>query len=252
MRPRLLVLALCAFGLAVAPGGCKWTGVSAVYMTIDTAGMQERTQFYTDTQVIYCVAKESSARQDATLSFIIHEVPGPITDDAGQMLDASPPNNVLHPIFATGQETPGQGTEDIVAFEVPPNGIEVAVMCDGYCIQNGIGCPLGYVMDGPDSCGIGATCCYNGFATSSAAPLVLPSPRGNYTCEVDINGELAGVAPFSIDYPPPNPDGTQCPLPPPVDGVVCAGWVMQGARCPDFNANQTCTCDGAAWKCTPN
>ena len=248
MRPRLLALAFCAFGLAVASGGCKWTGVSAVYMTIDSAGMQERTVFYTDTQEIYCIAKESSARQDATVSFIIHEVPGPLTSQAGQMVGSG----TLHPVFATGQSTPGPGTESVVSFEVPPNGIEVEEMCSGYCIQNGIGCQPGYVQENIDSCGVGATCCYNAFATGASPPLILPYPIGNYTCEVDINGEEAGVTPFSIEFPPMNPDGTECPLVPPVNAAVCAGWVMQGATCQGFNANETCVCDGAGWKCTPN
>jgi hypothetical protein len=248
MRPRLGALACCALGLAVASGGCKWSGVSAVYMTIDSAGMQERTEFYTDTTNIYCVAKYSSARQDATVSFTIHEVSGSLTTLAQQGSGISQP---LHPVFSVDQETPGPGTEMVVSFAIPPNGIEIQEMCAGYCDQNGIGCTNGYTDEGQDSCGIGATCCFNPFDMSAMPPLIIPYPIGNYTCEVDINGEEVGVTPFTIDYPPPamGDSGTSCPIPPPVDGIVCAGWVPQGATCTGFNATQTCTCNGAGWQC---
>jgi hypothetical protein len=245
MRLRLACLAFCAVVLAAICGGCKWSGVSAVYMAIDSMGAQERTVFFTDSTSIYCVTKFSSARQDATLSITIHQVPGPMTTMAqgGQMTP-------LHPTFAVDQETPGPGTETVVAYQIPPNGIEVTEMCFGYCSQNGIGCTTGYQQQGLDSCGIGATCCFNPLVMMAGAPpLILPYPVGNYTCEVDVNGDVAGVAPFEVDFPPMT-GNMQCPIAPPVDGVICAGWVMQGAHCQGFNADESCVCDGAGWKCT--
>jgi hypothetical protein len=254
MRSRLGALAFSAAALAVmvaSSEGCKWAGVSAVYMAIDQGGMQERTEFFTDSLAIYCIAKFSSARQDVTVSFTIHEVPGPVTTSAQMNSGLADPANPLHPVFAVDQETPGPGTEEVVAFNVPPQGVMVPVMCSGYCVQNGVGCMSGYQEEQIDSCGVGATCCFNALAMGMAPTLVLPYPRGNYTCEVDVNSEVAGVAPFTIDFPPSD-GGMECPLPPPVNGEVCAGWVMQGSRCPGFSADETCICDGAGWKCTTN
>ena len=171
MRPRLAALAFCAMLVAVICGGCKFSGVSAVYMALDSAGDQERTVFYTDSQAVYCVTKFSSAKQDSTVDFVIHQT------KAG--------NGKLHPIFSRDEETPGPGTEAVVTFLIPQTGVQIQVMCVGYCVQNGLGCMNGYADQHADSCGVGATCCYNAFAQSAAPPSVLPYPVGEYTCEVD-------------------------------------------------------------------
>jgi hypothetical protein len=242
MRLRLAALAFCALILSVVTGGCKFAGVSGVYMTIDSGGAQPRQVFYTDSIAIYCDTKFSSAKQDATVDFYVNEVKGP---------DSPAP---IHSLFATDEETPGPGTESVVSFQVPQSGIQIAVMCNGYCSQNGIGCMKGYADDGNDSCGIGATCCYNAFAQAASAPSVLPYPVGDFNCEVDVDGEIQGVTDFSILYPPKvmvNGVNEECPVSPPFPGAICAGWVEQGSVCTGFDDTTLCTCDGAAWTCKP-
>jgi hypothetical protein len=160
--------------------------------------------------------------------------------------------NPLHPTFSVGEQTPGPGTETVVAFEIPQTGIQTPIMCIGYCIQNGIGCLANYTDEKDDSCGVGATCCSNIFSMAASPPTILPYPVGNFTCEVDVDGEVAGVSAFTIDYPPTttvNGVTEECPVSPPVDGAICAGWVEQGSKCTGFNATQMCTCEGAAWVC---
>jgi hypothetical protein len=239
MRLRLGALAFIAALLAVVCGACKFSGVSAVYMAIDSQGAQPRTTFYTDSTAIYCVAIFSSAKQDATVDFTIVEKAGP---------DNKPP---LHQDFANYETVPGPNTETPVSFLVPPNGTQIQISCSGVCLQNGIGCPSGYVNEGDDSGGIGVTCCFNEFAQSAQCMTVLPYPVGEFECIVTIDGVAQGdPTVFNIDYPPPDPITHQsCPVAPPVTGIVCAGWVPQHSKCQGFNSYETCTCEGAAWNC---
>jgi hypothetical protein len=240
MRTRLGALALSVLFLAVISGGCKLSGVSAVYMAIDSMGAQERAVFYTDSAGIYCITKFSTAKQDSTVDFLIH-----------QLHTGDPPTGpALHTLFANDEETPGPSTETVVAFNIPPGGTQVQVMCLGYCVQNGLGCEKGYTEQGMDSCGAGATCCFNPFTMASSPSTVLPYPVGEYECEVDVDGVEAGTTDFQIEYPPPDVSGYQCPAAAPLDGVVCAGWVPQGAHCPGFNSTECCVCDGAGWSCS--
>jgi len=236
MRLRLRGLALAATIVAAVCGGCKFAGVSTVYMAIDSGGAQRRGLFYTDSVSVYCIAKFSSAKQDATVDFTVRQTHGP---------NQSPP---LHPIFSVYETVPGPGTESVVAFQIPPNGIEVQIMCSGVCLQNGVGCPSGYNNEGPDSCGVGAECCFNLFAQAGSQPTVLPYPVGDYECDVSLDGELVGTTPFSIEYPP-LVNGMICPVTPPMNSIVCADLVPKGAKCQGFNAAEICTCDGAAWDC---
>jgi hypothetical protein len=242
MRLRVGALAFVAVIIAAlcGAGGCRFSGTSAIYMAIDSAGAQPRDVFYTDSVAIYCIALVSTAKQDLTVDFTIREISGP---------DGSPP---LHNVFAVCESTPGPGTETPVSCQLPPQGIQIQVSCLGYCLQNGVGCPAGYANQGNDSCGPSAECCYNPTAQAAMAPSVLPYPVGDYECLVELDGVLQPeTSTFTIEYPPPDPtSGQVCPVPPPVTGVVCAGWVPQKAQCTGFYSYQTCTCDGSAWSCT--
>ncbi len=239
MRLRLGALAFVAVLLAVVSGGCKFSGVSTTYMAIDSMGAQRRDVFYTDTTSIYCVTKFSSAKQDATVDFTILEIPG----------EYSP--HPLHNIFSTYEIVPGPSTEAPVVFMIPPNGVNIMISCLGVCIQNGAACPSAYTDEGDDSCGIGATCCFSPVAQTASPPPVLPYPVGNFECVVEIDGAQVGATDFAITYPPagPAPGNYICPVPPPVEGIICTGWVPEGAKCPGFDSFQICTCKGAAWNC---
>ena len=122
MRLRLGALALLTVLLA-----CKFSGESAIYMTIDAQGAQPRNIFFTDTASIYCTVLFSTAKQDSTIDFTIKQTS---SEDGG------PPK---HPVFAGGEIVPGPSTESPVTYQVPPNGLQISFMCLGQCDQNGVG-----------------------------------------------------------------------------------------------------------------
>ena len=80
---------------------------------------------------------------------------------------------------------------------------------------------------------------------------VAPYPIGKYECDISVNGEAAGTATFTVQYPPLDSNGHMCPA----AGVAmplttCEGWVQQGATCPSAkDLSQTCVCGGATWSC---
>ncbi len=238
MRIRLGAVAFAFVVLAILANGCRFAGVAAVYMAIDSQGAQRRTIFYTDTSNIYCVAIFSSGKKDATVDYQVNQLSSGV--------NGAPP---LHAIFSVGEIVPGPSTDAPVAYQVPPQGITETIQCSGECLQNGVGCPAGFTDQGPDSCGVGATCCFNPFVMGTSPPSVIPFPTGTYECVVSVDGKVVGKTPFTITYPPPDADGMTCPVVPPVNGVICADWVPQGAKCLGFNSNETCTCKGAAWSC---
>jgi hypothetical protein len=259
MRSRLGGLLALASVLTVfvgATGACNTAGVSYVYMAIDGAGAQHRQEFYTDSVAIYCIAKVSSARQDATIDFVVNQV------DSHPWCE--PKNNDqtdIHKTFWLNEQTPGIGVETAISTELEPTGVQIVQPCTGYCAQNlpsgnickggatvEASCRETYVSLGADSCGLGLTCCQSTIPgdSSSGAPLAsVPYPAGDYTCTVSLDGVVAGVTPFSIIYPPGN-----CPEPPPVDGVPCYNWVPEGSMCPGNSPGQTCTCPATGiWSC---
>jgi hypothetical protein len=239
MRPRIVALLLCALVLAVMSGGCKFAGVSAVYMSIDAAGAQRRDVFFPDSVSAYCITKFSSAKADATVDFTVYQT----ADAMGNPI--SPPST-----FAVDEETPGAGTETVVSYDIPQQGIMITISCNGECVEHGIGCPDGYTDEGKGSCGPDADCCYAPFAMTMAQTSAIPYPVGSYQCVVDVNGEPAGVTDFTIQFPSvTNGAGTDCPVPPPFNGVICEGWVLNGTTCPGFTPGTMCTCDGTAWNC---
>ena len=222
MRPRLVALALSAMLVAVLVGGCKFAGVSAVYMAIDSGGAQRRDVFFADSTSVYCVTKFSSAKQDATVDFTVRET----ADATGKKVN--PPS-----VFAVDEETPGAGTEQIVSYDIPQQGIMVTIMCNGVCVQHGIGCPEGSLDQGDNTCGPNADCCYEPFTMAMPMASAIPYPVGSYECEVDVDGDVVGITDFTIDYPTTtNGAGSNCPVPPPFNGVICEGWVQNGTQCP--------------------
>lgn len=77
-----------------------------------------------------------------------------------------------------------------------------------------------------------------------------PYAPGSYVCEVSLDGEPAGSAPFNIQY-------ADCPVASIVTGQVCAGFypIDPPATCPQRGASgdrePVCTCNDAArgWEC---
>jgi hypothetical protein len=197
-----------------------------VFMALDSKGTMPESVFFTDTPQVYCVAKLASPKPGASVVFTIRELGG----KGG--------------VYATHRETMG-AEETEVDFELPHDG---AVQCDGYCVQNGVGCPAGFETQGINTCSDGAACCYGPLADES-----YPYPVGNLECEVEVGGDLAGMSQFTVTYPA-TVDGQVCAVPasdvsdggapePPYQGLLCAGWVPEGAMC------KGCVCSGQFWAC---
>jgi hypothetical protein len=268
MRLRLGGLLLFALVASWAMTACATAGVSAIYMSIDSAGAQRRTTFYTDTNSIYCTTKFSSARVDATLDFTISQ------KAIYQWNDGKLNAKLVHPVFAVGEQTPGVGTETVVAELIPPTGLAVSASCSGRAVPNlptggntcdavtnetAGQCPMSYSSLGYDSAGPGFTCCLpppSSTVTTEPAPAI-PYPAGEYACDVSLDGVFQGETIFFIDFPPPAsaplPGGgssVNCPVPPPISGVPCYNWVPCDSRCPGFDPGELCTCEPAGlWSC---
>jgi hypothetical protein len=69
-----------------------------------------------------------------------------------------------------------------------------------------------------------------------------PYPAGRFRCELSLDDELQESLPFAVDF--------ACPQAPLFTGQVCAGFVLEGTRCPAAAFEQECACgsDGA-WSC---
>jgi hypothetical protein len=78
----------------------------------------------------------------------------------------------------------------------------------------------------------------------------IPYLAGHYTCEIELDGEIAKSADFDIIFP-------ECPLSQLTTGSTCLGYFRAGDQCPKNglkgDPNPTCECDDktGAWKC-PN
>ena len=289
MRVRLGGLLAIASILTVAMGACKTAGVSAVYMSIDSAGLQRRAIFYTDSSAIYCIAKVSAARPDVTIDYTIWQSAiYPWCDAVAHPGSTDSNKSSIQPVFAVGEETPGVGVETVVAAELLSSGITLQTNCVGYCAMNlpstsycnhadgGVGtetaasCEAGYRSLGANSCGIGLTCCQiestssGSTAAETSAATIVPYPAGQYTCIVYMDGVNVGTSDFTIEYPAGNEPPSEgsagcgsvpasacyCPVPPPVNGIPCYGWVPENAQCPGYIGQATCTCMPTGfWSC---
>ena len=286
MRIRVGGVILLASVLACTASACRTAGVSFIYMAIDNAGQQPRNLFWTDSTAIYCIARVSTARQDATVDFRIVQK---------TIYDWCSGNSVAadHPTFAVGEIVPGVGVESTAALQILQTGIILTTMCPAggtkipnlpvgeicagapppsskaprvdVCNQSG---GSAYINEGPDTAGPGYTCCAPAFFVSNpatpTATIVAPYPPGTYSCIVSLDGEIQGQTDFSIEFPtatypvqPPDPsagattgDGSGCPVPPPITGVSCYNWVKEGSHCPGFDLGSMCICDtDGLWHC---
>jgi hypothetical protein len=289
MRARLGGILAFASILTGAVGACKTAGVSAVYMAIDSAGAQRRDIFFTDSSAIYCIAKVSSATQDATIDFTVLQTA--VYPWCSALANPGVPESqktYIQPVFAVGEETPGVGVENVVAGSLLSSGVTIQTNCVGYCAMNlpsttlcdhadgggsaaevAASCEDGYNSLGANSCGMGLTCCEpknptTGSTASSSAATAVPYPAGQYICVVYLNGVDVGETSFTIEYPAGNEDPSlggagcgnvpssscYCPVPPPVDGIPCYGWVPEGAECPGYVGGTTCKCMPTGnWSC---
>jgi len=69
-----------------------------------------------------------------------------------------------------------------------------------------------------------------------------PYPAGKFSCELQLDGEVKERLPFEIAFP-------DCPEAPIVTGAACAGFVLEGSRCPGALADAClCGADGV-WQC---
>jgi hypothetical protein len=207
-------------------------------MSIDTEGKQPRSTFYTDSLNVNCVAMVSAANPDTTLDFIVRQDTS--TDPWLNNGSTDPVGLPSTDVFAAGEVTVTPGSEEPDGIQIPATGIMASIMCYGYCKQNHVGvCEAAFADEGNDSCGPGATCCYQfGAAQATISNSSFPFPVGHFECDVSLNGTAAGSAQFDIVYPP-----TNCPTVPASVGQPCFGWVPPGSVCPGIGDN-CCTCQG--------
>jgi hypothetical protein len=178
------VAAIGALGLVSA--SCKSAGVRHSYMALDQSGARKRTQFFTDTQTIWCDVEYSSGRTDLTIDVRIRATQ--VWDDA--LMALIPVDATL----ATGEVAGMQGMASIAGFQwvldqpgggVAPAGTIPYPVGDFVCdvtldgepvaslpfsvefptcpvppVLNGAQCK-GWVLEGsvcPDSFGLSCTC----------------------------------------------------------------------------------------------
>jgi hypothetical protein len=69
-----------------------------------------------------------------------------------------------------------------------------------------------------------------------------PYDAGKFVCELAIDGEVRERLPFEVAFP-------DCPEAPIITGTACAGFVLDGTRCPN-PFGQPCLCSGErGWQC---
>jgi hypothetical protein len=77
-------VALFVLAIGVVSASCKTAGVRHAYTALDQQGARKRTQFFTDTQSIWCDVEYSSGRADVTIDTRIRATQ--VWDDALQTL----------------------------------------------------------------------------------------------------------------------------------------------------------------------
>jgi hypothetical protein len=239
MHRRLATCALLAGVLALLLSSCATSGVRYVIMTIDTQGKQPRSVFFTDSLNIVCVAMASAANPDTTLDFIVRQDTS--TDPWLNNGSTDPVGLPSTDVFAATEVTVTPGSEEVEAVQIPATGIMASIQCYGYCIQNHVGgCDPAFINEGLDSCGPGATCCYQfGAQQATISNTSFPFPVGHFECDVSLNGAPVGTAPFDVVYPPNN-----CPTVPATTGQPCFGWVPPSSTCPGAG-DLCCKCNGS-------
>lgn len=74
-----------------------------------------------------------------------------------------------------------------------------------------------------------------------------PFVAGSYICEVSLDGEVQGTAPFNIDFPP-------CPTAEIIKGTPCFGYYPENQDCPRYGDKSAdparCACRTEGWECS--
>jgi hypothetical protein len=152
------ICALCA---------CATAGVQTAFMALDTQGDRQRTEFYTDTQAIFCDVQYSSGRTDLTIDTTIRS-----TQLWSNTLQALVP---LSSVQAVGETAGQQGVGSIASFQwqlSPPSD------------------DAGIDEDAEGAGGVG------GGVTQQP-----PYPVGDFVCDIMLDGQLAASVPFTIRFP---------------------------------------------------
>lgn len=172
--------------LLLLSSGCDTAGFSDAYMSLDAAGRRHRSQFFTDTEDIYCVGKLASGVEDLTVSATLR---------ATQLYDGRSGKPIdVDQYLGIEDQAPGTGSDITVSFLLERSDNDA------------------------------------------------PYPAGKFVCELALDGEVRERLPFEVAFPP-------CPEAPIVSGAACAGFVLEGSRCPGVS-NQDCTCKSeGVWSC---
>ena len=97
----------CAVGLTL--GACDTAGIDRAYTALDGMGARKRTEFFTDTQSIWCDVDYSSGRADVTLGMRVR---------ATRLWDEATRKTVpVDAVLAVGEVVGQQGTDLTAGFE---------------------------------------------------------------------------------------------------------------------------------------
>jgi hypothetical protein len=158
---RWVVISACSLS------ACATAGVQRAFMALDAQGDRQRTEFYTDTQAIFCDVQYSSGRVDLTIDTTIRSTQ--LWSDTSQALVP------LSSVEAVGEVAGQQGIGTIAAFQWQLSPPSANAGADAEVDDAG----------GEDS-----------VATQQS-----PYPVGDFVCDIMLDGQLAASLPFSVRFP---------------------------------------------------
>lgn len=218
-KASVAAVALLSFGPLMS--ACADNTVHDLYTALDTSGFRRRTDFYTDTQNIYCNAGYVATRNDITFQAVARLV----KDETGAAADTP---------IAVGELAPGISRGNL-QFTIgppkpPPNSMDQGVQpfpvgryrCEFYV--DGLGFT---VSADPKKASVENSVPYKSYPAGQCPP-------------------GASCVEFNVLYP-------VCPVAFAVSNVRCGGFYKVGQQCRGPTKDVVCTCNGAtsndAWVC---
>lgn len=216
-----------AVGLAVVVGAlgvsaCAANSIHDLYTSLDSTGFRRRTQFYTDSEKIYCLGTYSTERNDVTFQAIARLV----KDETGALADTP---------IAVGEIAPGISHGTLQFTIAPPKPPPTAV------------------VQGTEPFPVGRYRCE--YYTDSLGFTVSADPR-----KASAENGIPGYKAYPSGQCPPGATCVEydvlypvCPVTYAAPTVRCGGFYPNGAKCRGPSAGVVCTCPGTtasdAWVC---
>lgn len=207
---------------AVGVPACAANSIHDLYTSLDSTGFRRRTDFYTDTEKIYCLASYSTERNDVTFQAVARLV----KDESGNLADTP---------IDVGEIAPGISHGTLQFTIAPPKPPPTAVS------QGNEPFPVGrYRCEFyTDSLGFTVSADPRKASAENAPPAYKAYPAGQ--CPPG-----AVCTEFNVLYP-------LCPVNFAAPQVRCGGFYPKDATCRGPSAGKMCTCPGTtandAWVC---